>query len=193
MQPCSMSTPLKAQTSRINGSKSRGPITPAGKRISAANSAKSTGPTSPEGRARSAQNALRYGMLAEAIVLDTESTDQFAALLARLTDELQPETGIETHLVEVMAVAEWRIMRLWFIEKEEIVNETQKQALAGCNGTGQNPAKCTALAWRALSDGSRSLDLINRHEARYERQYFRTLARFEKIKFSKRSEPAGLR
>jgi hypothetical protein len=86
-------------------------------------------------------------------------------------------------------------MRLWCIEKEELVNETQKQALDGCNGTGQNPAKCTALAYRSLSDGSRLLDLINRHEARYERQYFRTLARFEaprekiKKKFSKRSEP----
>jgi hypothetical protein len=131
-------------------------------------------------------------MLAEAIVLDTESSDQFATLLSRLTEELQPETGIETHLVEVMAVAEWRIMRLWCIEKEELVNETQKQALDGCNGTGQNPAKCTALAYRALSDGSRLLDLINRHEARYERQYFRTLARFEarreKIKKNSQNE-----
>ena len=174
-----MSSTLKIESARINGAKSHGPVTAIGKRASAANSAKSTGPTSPEGRARSAQNALRYGMLAEAIVLDTESSDQFADLLARLTDELQPETGIETHLVEVMAVAEWRTMRLWCIEREELANETQKQALDGCNGTGQNPLKCTALAYRALSDGSKTLDLINRHEARYERQYFRTLARFE--------------
>jgi hypothetical protein len=174
-----VSSILKIESARINGAKSRGPVTPAGKQASAANSAKSTGPTSPEGRARSAQNALRYGMLAQAVVLDTESSEEFAAVLARLTDELQPETGIETHMVEAMALAEWRIMRLWCIEREELANETQKQALAGCNGTGQNPAKCTALAYRALSDGSKSLDLINRHEARYERQYFRTLARLE--------------
>jgi hypothetical protein len=146
---------------------------------SAANSAKSTGPTSPEGLARSAQNAVRYGVLAQAIVLDTESSEEFAAVLSRLTEEIQPEAGIETHRVEVMAVAEWRTMRLWCIEREELVNETRKQTLDGCNGTGQNPAKCTALAYRALSDDSRSLELINRHEARYERQYFRTLARLE--------------
>jgi hypothetical protein len=174
-----MSSTLKIESARINGAKSHGPVTAIGKLASAANSAKSTGPTSPEGQARSARNNLRYGMLAEAIVLDTESSDQFATLLARLTEELQPEPGIETHLVEVMAIAEWRTMRLWCIEKEQLVNETQKQALDGCNGTGLNPAKCTALAYRALSDGSKLLDLLNRHEARYERQYFRTLARFE--------------
>jgi hypothetical protein len=91
-----------------------------------------------------------------------------------------------------MALAEWRTMRLWCIEKEELANETRKQALDGCNGTGENPAKCTALAYRALSDGSKLLELLNRHEARYERQYFRTLARFEarreKIKKNNRNE-----
>jgi hypothetical protein len=174
-----MTSILKSETSRINGAKSHGAVTDAGRLASAANSAKSTGPTSPEGQARSSQNAVRYGMLTDAIVLDAESSDQFAALLARLTEELQPDSGIETHLVEVMAVAEWRTMRLWCIEKEELVNETQKQALDGGNGAGQNPAKCTALAYRALSDRSKLLELLNRHEARYERQYFRTLTNFE--------------
>jgi hypothetical protein len=191
-----MSSILKIESARINGSKSRGPVTAIGRQASAANSAKSTGPTSPEGRARVAQNAIRHGMLAEAIVLNEESSEQFSSLLARLTEELQPETGIETRLVEVMAVADWRRMRLWCIEKEQLADETLKQALDGCNGTGRDPAKCTALAFRALSDNSRSLDLINRYEARYDRQYLRTLARFEarrkknkKVKISKQSEP----
>jgi len=178
-----MSSILKIESARINGAKSQGAVTPEGKLNSAANSAKSTGPTSPEGLARSSRNAVRYGMLAEAIVLDTECSDEFAAVLAALTEELQPETGIETHMVEVMALAQWRIMRLWCVEREQIANEIQ---------TGENPAKCTAQAYRALSDGSKSLELINRHEARYERQYFRTLARFEarreKIKKNSRNE-----
>jgi hypothetical protein len=105
-----MNSILKIESARINGAKSHGAVTPEGKQASAANSAKSTGPTSPEGLARSSRNAIRYGMLAEAIVLDTECSDEFTAVLSRLTDELQPETGIETHMVEVMALAQWRTM-----------------------------------------------------------------------------------
>jgi hypothetical protein len=178
-----MNSILKIESARINGAKSHGAVTPEGKQASAANSEKSTGPTSPEGLARSSRNAVRYGRLAEAVVLDTECSDEFAAVLAGLTEELQPETGIESHMVEVMALAQWRIMRLWCVEREEIANEIQ---------AGDNPAKSTAQAYRTLSDGSKSLELINRHEARYERQYFRTLARFEdrreKIKKNSRNE-----
>ncbi len=173
-----MRTDLQIQASRINGSKSNGPVTPEGKVISAANSAQSTGPTTPEGKARVAQNAVRYAAIAEAILLKAEDSQEFKDLLASLTEELKPEPGIETRIVEVIAAADWRRMRLWCIEKEQLAHETVRQDLDGCSAD-REPAKCTAMAYGNLSDRSRALEMINRHEARFDRQYFRSLALLE--------------
>src|SRR5580704_12356212 len=104
-------SPLQIAAARANGAKSRGPITAAGKRASAANSANSTGPVTPEGKARSSQNATRHGLLSASMVLHGESDDRFSAYLSVLEDELQPAPGVESSLVETMAVAPWRRMR----------------------------------------------------------------------------------
>jgi hypothetical protein len=51
---------------------------------------------------------------------------------------------------------------------------------------GATPA---ALAFKSLSDNSRSLDLMNRYEARYERQYFRAHRRLLEVQ-DRRTPPA---
>jgi hypothetical protein len=191
-----MSSILRIQSSRANGAKSRGPVSPAGKRASAANAAHSTGPVTPEGKARSSRNAIRHAMLSDSVVLDAESAAQFIAHLAILEDELKPELGIETGLVQSMAVASWRQIRLWSLEKMQMDCETRKQQLAHSN---EDAATCTALAFRALSDESTTLENLNRYETRYDRQYHRALARFlafragkrnkNKSVFAKRTEP----
>src|ERR1700688_1078747 len=133
-----MSSLLRIEASKANGAKSHGPVTPEGKLASASNSELSTGPVTPDGKARSAQNAIRHGILTGAIVLDTESSEQFAELLAQLHEELQPEPGIETRFVEVMAIADWRRMRLWCMEREELSREIESQ-----NNSGQSPVRAT--------------------------------------------------
>ena len=158
-----------------------------------ANASKSTGPTTPAGKQKASRNSLRHGILARTIVLHGESLKRFNALLTALTEELQPQTGIESALVENMAVARWRQMRLWGMEKAGISYEIQRQESAP--GT-QDVLQCdsptrAALAFRTLSDQSRSLELMNRYEARYDRQYGRALERLmqlrEKSNFSKRT------
>jgi hypothetical protein len=65
-------TSTRAETSRLNGAKSRGPKT-------------------PEGKARSAQNALKHGMRAQKyLVLPDEDAAEFAELQAALVEELAP-------------------------------------------------------------------------------------------------------
>jgi hypothetical protein len=120
-----MSSTLRITASRANGAKSRGPVTLAGKLASLANSAKSTGPVTPEGKALSAQNALRHGVLAQSIVLDSESAECFSDVLSTLQEELQPATSIESRYVETMALAEWRRLRLICLEKEQFTAECQ--------------------------------------------------------------------
>jgi hypothetical protein len=162
-----MSTEKRINASRANGAKSRGPRTNSGKSISS-------------------QNAVRHGMLARAVVLDDESKELFFELLVSLKAELLPRTGIERALVENMAVARWRQMRLWGMEKAGLVSEIRKQdsAIPGPSfsapdqdATLPDAPTRAALAFRSLCDQSRYLELINRYESRYDRQYARTLER----------------
>ena len=180
-----MSSILRIASSRANGAKSHGPVTVDGKLASLANSAHSTGPVTPEGKARSAQNAIRHGILAESIVLDSESAERFSEVLSTLQDELQPASSIESRFVETMALAEWRRMRLMCLEKEQLAMETRRQELADRNMSGAdegveevkvNPMQLTARAFRVLCDESRVTELLNRYEARYNRQYQQALS-----------------
>ena len=141
-----MSSIFRIAVSRANGAKSRGPITLAGKLASSANSARSTGPVTPDGKALSSQNAIRHGILAESIVLDSESAERFSEVLSTLQEELQPATSIESRYVETMALAEWG--RLWLIclEKEQIVIETRRQEAADLsNLNNSNSLRPSAL------------------------------------------------
>src|SRR5580692_4411031 len=98
-----MSSELQSQTARINGAKSNGPIT-------------------PEGKARSSDNSRRHGLTAS-VLLDGESDEHFQLLLADYMDQFQPQTGVETDLVEVMAISRWRLRRLLAIETHQFDNE----------------------------------------------------------------------
>jgi len=140
-----------------------------------ANAARSTGPITPEGKRKSSQNAVKHGLLARSVALEGEVLDRFTALLDSLIDLFEPRTCVEWALVENMAVARWRQMRLWGMEQAGMTEEMQKQALrAGNEETANRDAPTrSAIAFRTLCDHSRSLDIFNRYETRFERQYLR--------------------
>ncbi len=183
-------SPLQIAAARANGAKSRGPVTAEGKRAAAANTAKSTGPVTPEGKARSSRNATRHGLLADSIVLHGESDDRFSALVSSLESELHPDPGIESAQTEIMAVAHWRRMRLWSLEKALYVQETRKrQAAAGDDGDdGETPITHLARSFRSLADESRAMELLNRYETRYGREYLRALACFNNQRARKNAD-----
>ena len=73
-------SPARAEASRKNGARSRGPVT-------------------PEGKARSSRNALKHGLRAEKfVVVDGESAEAFAAFEAALVDDLAPEGALQAVL-----------------------------------------------------------------------------------------------
>jgi hypothetical protein len=83
------------------------------------NGAKSKGPKTSEGKARSAQNALRHGLRAQKhVVLPSESAAEFAALEAALLEELAPEGALQSVLAQRVVAAAWRLSRAERLEAE---------------------------------------------------------------------------
>ena len=95
------------------------PVSHARAEASRRNGAKSRGPKTAEGRARSARNALKHGMRAQKhLVLPDEDAAEFAELEAALVAELAPVGVLQTVLARRVAVAAWRLARADRIEAE---------------------------------------------------------------------------
>jgi len=151
-----MSSELKSETARINGAKSHGPVT-------------------PEGKARSSANSRRHGLTASALI-DGESDELFQLLLADFMDHFQPQTGVETDLVEVMAIARWRLRRILAIETHlfelEMVS-SRKRINADFKEIDYEGR--LAFVFQEMSETGNSFTLIMRYEGSLNRSYERAL------------------
>ena len=143
------------------------------------NGARSKGPVTPEGKLASAQSNLKHGLFADAVTIDGECTDAFSNLHASIFERLQPEGPLEIALVENMVMCRWRQMRLWAMEKSALNHEMRKQAPA--TQAEDKPTRA-ALAYRALTDETNSLDNLSRYETRFDRQFSRALQRFNELR-----------
>jgi len=127
----------------------------------------------------------RPGLLSRAVLISGESHDRFAALLAALRDELKPQTFLENSLVETMAVARWRLFRLWGIESTTISEEMRKQE-DHPGSSNLSPAARAALVMRSLSDKTDFVNRMSRYETSLDRQFAHALQQFQEIR--KKSE-----
>lgn len=93
-----MSSLKNTQASRANGAQSRGP---------------SICGSATAGKQRSAQNTLRHGLLANCVVLECESRENFKGLLAQHVERFQPADGVEFGMTEEICSAYWRMRRAW--------------------------------------------------------------------------------
>lgn len=153
-----MSTTRQITANRLNAARSRGPITPAGKEASA-------------------RNSLRHGLLSSTVVLNGESAAGFVELLQNLNDEFQPATPAETAAVETMAIARWRQLRVWSLQKLTLDMEMSRQG-----APGSPPVLRAALAVRRLSADDSTLDNLHRYETAYDRQFARALRQFHFVR-----------
>jgi hypothetical protein len=149
---------------------------PSEARINAAriNGAKSRGPKTPEGKSTSSKNSLRHGLLAKTIVLEGESSEAFIELLTSFQDEHQPETPTEEALIEEMAAARWRRERIRNMETGGLNHQIRHPKFMD----DDDIAVQHFTAFRTLTDETRALDLLNRYDARYERQFRSALTSF---------------
>src|ERR1051326_3439136 len=147
----------RAESARINGAKSRGPVT-------------------PEGKQRSSLNAVRHGLLAKSVCLINEDSEKFQELLQDYLDLLQPTNNVELRLVEQIASAAFRLERFAGTETALFDLEMYKQTAEIENKYRKiDHAARFALAFKSLADNSKSLSLYLRYEAAIMRQYDRAM------------------
>jgi hypothetical protein len=147
-----MSSERKIQSSRANGAKSKGPIT-------------------ADGKKRSSANSRRHGLLSSAIVLEGENLPDFLELLAGFERQFKPVTQNQKVTVERMAVAQWRLMRVWGYEKTALTDEIARVPIC----EGDQPGDISGRAFLSLAERSRGLDVLARYEDRFNRIYNRCL------------------
>jgi hypothetical protein len=76
------------------------------------NAQRSTGPTTPEGKDAVRFNALVHGLRAESPLIPGEDRAKFDAHLQLLCEAWHPQDEMEKSLVEQIAVAQWKLVRL---------------------------------------------------------------------------------
>ncbi len=187
-----MNSDLKRQISAENGKKSRGPKTLAGKLNSRRNALKH-GRTCKEliphnlSRRYAGEDKITRSLL----TLDTESPDTYIRVLAALTDQIQPETELETQLVESIAHARWRTMRTWTQEKA-VLDHAMREATQASSDPNLPATDCSGIALKTLADTSNVLTCIDRHENRFYRIYHRSLRELNQLKKRSKNEQTNL-
>lgn len=139
-----------------------------------ANGEKSRGPTTEEGKTRSAQNSLQHGLNSHAVVLATESKEEYEELLSDYMRHYQPAGPIEQDLVHEIAAARWRLRRILRIETAAFDGAMERAA-------EENPETAESTAFETLTGNGKTLAMLNRYEGRLRRAYERAIVEIRRI------------
>ena len=141
----------RAEASRRNGRKSKGPITGSGKE-------------------RASKNALKHGLCAkDTILLDEEDRDAFQALDEGLKTDLQPNGPLEALLASRLAIAAWRMDRADRIEADLLAQTKAAQP----SNLGEKI--------RRDRHGPQAIDCLIRYRGTTQAEFWRTLAALRSI------------
>jgi hypothetical protein len=139
------------------------------------NALKSTGPKSVEGKTKSRMNALRHGLTAGQAILPHENEDDYEKLREGMLGSYAPENPAEQALVEELANAYWRLMRLHRVETCYWHN------LGGSYNRADE-----GIAEALLQTPDRQMRNFFRYYAQVERSYYKALAAANQIKRERR-------
>jgi hypothetical protein len=141
----------RSEAARINGAKSRGPVT-------------------EEGRSRSSLNALKHGLAAardKAFVCQNESQQGWDSLYNDLIQRFEPQGQIELDLVAELAHARCRLRRCCTIETGVLDAEMDGQSSDLQTRYDQLDDEARlSLSFSSLAENKRTLDVLTRYEAR---------------------------
>jgi hypothetical protein len=143
------------------------------------NGARSRGPRTPEGKARSARNALKHSLRAEKyLVLPEEDAVEFAALEAALVGELAPQGALQSILVQRVARAAWRLERAERIEVELFAERLRSVRDGG-----------VGLALIRDGNGTRSFDTLLRYRGASIAELMRSLRTLKALQAEQAATP----
>jgi hypothetical protein len=155
-----------------------------------ANAQLSTGPRTPEGQAVSSQNALRHHNLAKAVLTRAECRRRFSEFVAGFHAEYQPSTATEVALVDALATARWKAMRMSNFEAVQIDRQFDAQQDPAFE-TMDNDVR-TGIAYGEAVNHDRTMAGIGRAETRLQHQFNSAFDRLSRLKKSQ-SKPALMR
>ena len=91
---------------------------------SRANGRRSRGPTSPEGKERSRRNGCKDGLTGKGVVLPPDAAAEVARREAEFARDFQPRNAVERELVRQMALGSWRsgVLAIRIVEHDARVN-----------------------------------------------------------------------
>jgi hypothetical protein len=143
------------------------------------NAQKSTGPKTPEGRAAVRLNGVKHGITAETLVLKVESEADFTDLLDSYEAEHQPATPTEEALVQQLAMATWRLRRLY--RAEASFHSEKMRQMADDPYTGRKLDDSTSLG--LVNDRNKdTMATFHRQESRLERTFYHALHELQRLR-----------
>ena len=105
------------------------------------NALSSTGPRSPEGKSVVARNASKHNLTSLNIAIAGEDLEEFQQLLFETITDLAPRSTVEDAIVQQIAYAEWKLLRVarW---ETDLINAAMSRREATCQKLfGETPAE----------------------------------------------------
>lgn len=158
----------QAEASRVNGAKSNGPATEAGKAISS-------------------RNARTHGLTGGDVVLPHESQEQYDRLLASYVDRFSPGDETEFDLLLEMVNSRWRLRRIESMEAALIQKHIDQQMQT--MGEDADSVKAQALAYAELAENSKGMPLLNRYAKDLRRSYDKAFAKYMELRCGDLAQP----
>ena len=162
-------TEAQIEASRANGSLSRGPIT-------------------EEGKAISSRNAVKHGLLSTRAILPGEEQEEFERILAAALDKYRPLDDEERFLVSILAMNQWRELRVWAMQLAAHAGEILSQEEAPPDLPERDMAWRAWEAYRKMHLDRRCIEIMHRYETAFENKFYRARRELMGLK-AKREEP----
>jgi hypothetical protein len=144
-----------------------------------ANAQLSSGPVTAEGKAKSSQNALRTGLTGRTVLLPTEDAVAYEAHIASFQKRHSPATDEETELVQSLADAQWRLMRIPSLEAG--IYAVGRMELAESFPNAGHAERKQLIEAKILIAYERQLRNLSTQEARLRRQYEKDTERLAQL------------
>ena len=155
------------------------------------NGAKAAGTKSPAGIQKSSANSLKHGLTGKAVVLTNESQAHFDDLHLAYVHEFQPESTVEMDLIDQMVASQWRLRRIWRMQTAALDLKMDQQEAEIAKAFKQiDQTTRVSVAFTALANEEKALDLYLRYEIAYTRMHQRAINSLSKLRKEKlRNDP----